>query len=84
MDSAEPSPYPRYPLFLPLNPQIITENTFFLSSSPPAPLAHTCSVKLARLASQPFGGITRLIWFFAECGIIAGSPWEFETQDFTK
>lgn len=39
---------------------------FFLSSPhhPLPPLAYTCSVKLARLASRPFGGITGLIGFF--------------------
>lgn len=64
MDSAKPVLYPRYPPFLPLNPQIITENTF-------SPLYLFCQISSFSIPALWRNYRTYLV--FAECRIITGS-----------
>lgn len=68
MDSAKPLLYPRYPPFLPLNPQIITENTFSL-------LYLFCQISSFSIPALWRNYRTYLV--FAECRIITGSLWGF-------
>lgn len=68
MDSAKPLLYPRYPPFLPLNPQIITENTFSL-------LYLFCQISSFSIPALWRNYRTYLV--FAECRIITSSLWGF-------
>lgn len=68
MDSAKPLLYPRYPPFLPLNPQIITENTFSL-------LYLFCQISAFSILALWRNYRTYLV--FAECRIITSSLWGF-------
>ena len=73
MDSAKPLLYPRYPPFLPLNPQIITENTFSL-------LYLFCQISSFSIPALWRNYRTYLV--FAEFWIITGSLWGFRLGVF--